>query len=62
MSMIRGRIETEREIAPKEISFGNIPFHKNESGDWVSDDPEMEVIVTDLWSLLNEMSNGPDKD
>ena len=57
MSMIKGKIETDREIAPTEITFGKSPIHRGQSGKWVSNDPSVEVIETDLGTLMDEAIN-----
>ncbi|MBK7889604.1 MAG: hypothetical protein IPJ84_01765 [Bdellovibrionales bacterium] len=56
MSMIKGKIETDREVAPKEINFGKTLAHKNDSGNWVSNDPDFDVVETDLDKMLEEIS------
>lgn len=54
MSMIKGKIETEREILPRRVVFGDSPFKKVALRKWINtEDPEnTEVKETSLKELL----------
>lgn len=56
MSMIKGKIETDREIAPKEINFGRNLVHLDKNGKWTSNDPGFEIVESDLGTLMDEQN------
>ena len=52
MAIIRGKIESPRELRPRTITFGDIPFYEK-NGKWYCSKThqEIEVIVIDLKDL-----------
>lgn len=62
MAIIKGIIETVRELHPKTISFGNMPsIYQNESQVWQSDDSSIILIETTLGELMDQELKNNDK-
>jgi hypothetical protein len=55
VSIIKGKIETNREVAPKEISFGPSPATRDKDGKWTSDEADVDIVETSFEKLFEEM-------
>lgn len=56
MSFIRGKIEVDREVRPREIIYGDLPYlYCDSCQEWVDDNHEIvEVTVTTLGDMMRD--------
>lgn len=57
--MIRGTIESEYELSPKHIVFGDSPFYLTECGKLLLKGSDIEATETTLSGLLKCMDDDP---
>lgn len=48
MSFIRGKIEADREVRPREITFGEVPWYQSPCGCWIDKVTNKKVETTVL--------------
>jgi hypothetical protein len=57
MAMIRGLIESERELRPRYHVVGETTFYQREDGTWFDTVTGKELTVTTFGELFDELSN-----